>query len=244
MLGIEAMIMDLEIDPGSKVVASDSTSALAIGAGTGSWRTRHLRLKAGWIQEMRNRGEVATQHQPGIHQPADLLTKPLSAQRIRDLLHLWGLEDSARPLSRAVSTSSISTTRMLVAMVCCLMMLTVEARDATPTRTIEVDWDLAAVFMGLMMIMGALMFYEGIKWGLFEIYYQYTPGASSRRMRRLKKLREATTAAIETELERTTHELSTELRRDDGHQQQTTRQSGTGQAGQSAAARKRRYSIL
>ena len=54
---------------------------------------------------------------------------------------------------------------MLVAMVCCLMMLTVEARGSTPTRTIEVDWDLAAVFMGLMMIMGALMFYEGIKWG-------------------------------------------------------------------------------
>ena len=44
-------------------------------------------------------------------------------------------------------------------------MLTVEARESTPTRTIEVDWDLAAVFMGLMMIMGALMFYEGIKWG-------------------------------------------------------------------------------
>ena len=66
-------------------------------------------------------------------------------------------------------------------MVCCLMMLTVEARDATPTRTIEVDWDLAAVFMGLMMIMGALMFYEGIKWGLFEIYYQYTPGLQGHR---------------------------------------------------------------
>ena len=50
----------------------------------------------------------------------------------------------------------------------------------------------------------------------------------------MKRLSEATTAAIERELERATHELSTELRRDDGHQQQTTRQSGTGQAGQSA----------
>ena len=47
MLGIEAMVMDLEIDPGSKVIASDSTSALAIGAGTGSWRTRQLRQLGG-----------------------------------------------------------------------------------------------------------------------------------------------------------------------------------------------------
>ena len=231
MLGIEAMVMDLEIDPGSKVIASDSTSALAIGAGTGSWRTRHLRLKAGWIQEMRNRGEVATQHQPGIHQPADLLTKPLAAQRIRDLLHLWGLEDSTRPTSTASSTSSTSATRMLVAMVCCLMMLTVEARESTPTRTIEVDWDLAAVFMGLMMIMGALMFYEGIKWGLFEIYYQYTPGASSRRLRRLRRLREATAAAIERELERAANGMSAGLRQDGGPPRQATRESGNGQPG-------------
>ena len=46
------------------------------------------------------------------------------------------------------------------------------------------------------------MVYEGVKWGLFEIYYQYTPGATTRRMRRLRKLRESTSLAIERELER------------------------------------------
>eukprot|EP00439_Symbiodinium_sp_Y106_P071403 s703_g12.t2 len=44
MLGLEAMLLDLEVEPQGKLIASDSTSALAIGAGTGSWRTRHLRL--------------------------------------------------------------------------------------------------------------------------------------------------------------------------------------------------------
>ena len=113
------------------------------------------------------------------------------------------------------------------------MMLTVEARESTPTRTIEVDWDLAAVFMGLMMIMGALMFYEGIKWGLFEIYYQHTPGASSRRLRRLRRLREATAAAIERELERTANGMSAGLRQDGGPPRQATRESGNGQPGPS-----------
>ena len=57
-------------------------------------------------------------------------------------------------------------------------MMGVEASPEEPmsatTRTIDVDWDLAAILMGLLMILGGLMFYEGVKWGLFEIYYQYT----------------------------------------------------------------------
>ena len=91
MLGLEAMLTDLGYEPQPKVIASDSTSALAIGAGTGSWRTRHLRLKAAWIQERISDGEITTRHQPGVHQPADLLTKALPAQRIYDLLQLWGI---------------------------------------------------------------------------------------------------------------------------------------------------------
>ena len=54
-LGLEAMLL---VEPATKVIASDSTSALAIGAGTGSWRTRHLRLKSAWIQDMLSSGEI------------------------------------------------------------------------------------------------------------------------------------------------------------------------------------------
>ena len=164
MLGLEAMLLDLEVEPRAKRIASDSTSALAIGSGTGSWRTRHLRLKAAWIQEMIEKGEVIAKHQPGLHQPADLLTKPLSGQRIRDLLRLWGIADGEP--TRSVCPSSTSTTamtRVLVAMVCCMMMLTVEARGAGQGSSIDVDWDLVAVFMGLLMILGGLILYEALR---------------------------------------------------------------------------------
>ena len=43
---------------------------------------------------------------------------------------------------------------------------------------------------------------EGLKWLVMEINYQWTPGASRRRLRRLERLREATTRAIQEELER------------------------------------------
>ena len=203
MLGLEAMLLDIEIEPAGKVIASDSTSALAIGAGTGSWRTRHLRLKAAWIQEMIAKGEIHAKHQPGIHQPADLLTKPLSGQRIRDLLPLWGLTEGEPVRSPATtSTSTTALTRMLVAMVCCMLMMTVEARDQGQGRSIDVDWDLVAVFMGLLMILGGLILYEALRWGVVEVYYHYLPGATARRMKRLRRLRDATAQAIERELTR------------------------------------------
>ncbi|CAE7334978.1 GIP [Symbiodinium sp. CCMP2592] len=173
MLGLEAMLLDLEVEPKVKVIRSDSTSALAIGAGTGSWRTRHLRLKASWIQEMISKGEVVAEHQPGIHQPADLLTKPLAGQRIRDLLQLWGITDGqpARTYVQS-STSTTAITRMMVAMVCCLLVLTVEAQGHRSRGTIEVGWDLVAIFMGLLMVLGGLILYEAVRWGVVEAYYK------------------------------------------------------------------------
>ena len=200
-LGLEAMLL---VEPATKVIASDSTSALAIGAGTGSWRTRHLRLKSAWIQDMLSSGEIQLKHQPGLSQPADLLTKALSAQRIRALLDLWAVEEPRSGRQPRAFFSSETATKALVG-----VLYSDDGGRGKPeepmsatTRTIDVDWDLAAILMGLLMILGGLMFYEGVKWGLFEIYYQYTPGATTRRMRRLRNLRESTSLAIERELER------------------------------------------
>ena len=90
LLGIESLLVDLHEEIENKRVGSDSMSMLTISAGNGSWRTRHLRLKAAWLQEKIGSNEVEGYHVPGLVQPADLLTKALPGQRIRDLLRLWG----------------------------------------------------------------------------------------------------------------------------------------------------------
>ena len=200
MIGLEALLCDLDIEPGPKTIASDSTSALAIGSGTGSWRTRHLRLKAAWLQDMVTKGEIVPRHQPGVSQPADLLTKALSGQRIQALLGLWGVQTTRT--SRASTTSSTLVTRMLVATICCIMMLAVEAEELQRDHSIKVDWDMAGVFMVLLMILGSLVLWEALKWGVVELYREWTPGASARKLKRLRRLREATTQAIERELDR------------------------------------------
>ena len=57
---------------------------------SGSWRTRHLRLRGRSLQEKVEAEQVKLHHLGGQFMLADLQTKPLSGPRVRDLLHLMG----------------------------------------------------------------------------------------------------------------------------------------------------------
>ena len=57
----------------------------------GSWRTRHLRLKAAWFFEQLESSKYAVYHLPGKYMLGDLCTKSLQGPRIRELLHMMGL---------------------------------------------------------------------------------------------------------------------------------------------------------
>ena len=66
---------------------NDSVSCSAVLAFPGgSWRTKHLRLRARAIRESLDAEELTLSHIPGRYMLADLLTKPLSSARIRELL--------------------------------------------------------------------------------------------------------------------------------------------------------------
>ena len=52
------------------------------------------------------------------------------------------------------------------------------------------------------MVLGVLMIWEGVRWLLIEVINEWTPGSQQRKLRRLRRLQQATTEAIERELER------------------------------------------
>ncbi|CAE7642041.1 RE2 [Symbiodinium sp. CCMP2456] len=91
LISAEALLSELDLDMAQSRLRTDSTSSLAIQRGSGSWRTRHLRIKAGWICERLEAGDLELEHWPGERQLADILTKPLSSMRIRQLSQLMGL---------------------------------------------------------------------------------------------------------------------------------------------------------
>ena len=91
MTSVAALLSDLGFSDSQGTLMTDSQSALAIQKGSCSWRTRHLKIKAGWITERIAQQELRIEHCPGDVQIADALTKPLPAARLRMLSRLIGL---------------------------------------------------------------------------------------------------------------------------------------------------------
>ena len=202
LLSTEAMLGDLQVTVTKKNIATDSTSALAIAGGSSSWRTRHLKIKASWLYENILAGSIAVRHCAGRIQIADLLTKALSAQRIGDLLYLWGIG----PMQGKASVAMIkpTSTRIVVAMICCLLVMSVEA---TPPdlhdqgHRLAMDWDMVGWLLVLLSIAGIVAIWEAAKW-LTMGAIECAPGGGARRLRKLQKLEAATRKAIEMEVEK------------------------------------------
>ena len=143
VLGLESMLYDLGLHVDERMILSDSMSALTISSGTGSWRTRHLRIKASWLQEMLAAGTFIARHCPGVVQPADLLTKALPSQRLCDLLELWGVGEvveNEEKGNKVASNAQVPAARMLVAMLCCIMFIGAEGREGGEVR--EHSWTM------------------------------------------------------------------------------------------------------
>ena len=69
----------------------DNKAAVSISSeGMGSWRTRHLKIRYQWLRERFADGSVGITFVPGAQQRADIGTKPLPGDRLRELMIQWG----------------------------------------------------------------------------------------------------------------------------------------------------------
>ncbi|CAE7928044.1 GIP, partial [Symbiodinium sp. KB8] len=62
-----------------------------LNGSTGSWRTRHLRIRHSYVLDRVKSGHVVVEHIAGEDQPADLPTKMHSRGRLIHLLEAWGM---------------------------------------------------------------------------------------------------------------------------------------------------------
>lgn len=87
LMTVRNLLEDLDIDA-EPIAYSDSTAALA-QAGTPfiSKRSRHLELRWHYLKQLVDDGKLALEKIHTDVQPADMLTKPLTYERIVDLSH-------------------------------------------------------------------------------------------------------------------------------------------------------------
>ena len=74
---MESLVTELAGQLSVKRLLVDNTAAIALAEGSGTMRTRHLRVRANFVREMLEDRSLELDHCPGDIQLADILTKVL-----------------------------------------------------------------------------------------------------------------------------------------------------------------------
>ena len=164
---VKDFILELSgVDPRIELHIDNQAALSLLQGSSGSWRTRHLRLRSAWIREKVALGEVIAQHEPGHTQRADLGTKPLPKERLQALVSQWGIR-RATPTTPKISsciTSMATTTSWLKSLVClcnvCGTLSQSMESMASTTGSLEVGfpWDFY-VFL-LVVVVGSIALWE------------------------------------------------------------------------------------
>ncbi|CAE7467924.1 unnamed protein product [Symbiodinium sp. CCMP2456] len=125
----------------------DNQAAITIAkpSSSTSWRTRHLRVRAAYIHEQIQCGQVVVSYVQGKHQWADLLTKSFPRQRLEELVGLWGFIDL---VAEATKRS------MVKMMVFCMMIQTTRADgdDEPLALTTSMELYIMVILMGIAVV--------------------------------------------------------------------------------------------
>ena len=135
----------------SLTVWVDNSAAISLlTTSSGSWRTRHLRLRSNWVREMVANKQLAIKYVPGEKQRADLGTKPFTRERLRQLVAMWGIRDQ-RPTAEVRQARVAETTWLHRLLLLC--QVCGSAAQKQDIRA-EIPWDLylAVIVLGIAII--------------------------------------------------------------------------------------------
>ena len=170
-------------DDVKKIAWSDSQSALSIlSSEGGSWRTRHLRMRASYARQAVLSGDWAVGHVPGEELNADLGTKALSSNRIDKLKGLLGMaqrpdeskeeketkkevgEDQKEKASNAFKVSQAATAVKLITLAAMISVGTSEEDEEEEhgAKELKVMMVLFAIAIVLLTLLGQIVWKVGV----------------------------------------------------------------------------------
>ena len=88
-LGVGAMLKELGMAPVLHLKIDNTAAQGLASEAPGSWKTRHLRLRARFLRQEVAAQRLLISHIPGELQKADLGTKSFDVPKFRTLLSLW-----------------------------------------------------------------------------------------------------------------------------------------------------------
>ena len=204
-LGISMLVDELNSQLSKLVLLVDNAATVSLcNDAPGTWRTRHLRVRAASLREAAREGRIEIRHITGIYQKADLGTKCFETTRLHELLELWGLvhfeESSKDNYSRQAAANTTGAGVASVALdglrkcwVCALarlaMILTflsrpVEGRTTKKDIEVSLPWELY-VMIAIFMVAG-IGVWELLKRWLQRLNPEEQESKEARRLRKLQ----------------------------------------------------------
>ena len=178
------------------MIKVDNSAAVGLSnESAGTWKTRHLRVRAYHLREAVRLRELTIEHIPGLSQLSDLGTKAFHRPRLQQLMHMWGL---LRPIDFLEPTAPVvakmnGTIPVLARLVVILGWLVQSARASTVGPegiTVSFPWELyGVVIIGLVAAIGV---WEAMKWVADWLSLGRSGSVQeSRGARRLRRLQQA-----------------------------------------------------
>ncbi|CAE7924460.1 GIP, partial [Symbiodinium sp. KB8] len=163
------VLEDLRVQCNTAQLLLDNTAAMAFIGGSGSQRTRHLKVRGHKIRQLIQSGWTI-KHCPGEYQRADLLTKPLSAARMRFLRELLQLGEDETPevLQEredipAVRATSAAPASCMSALLVLLQVCACKGDEAEPEEdraTMPIDWPWELAVLTFLVVLSTLFVWE------------------------------------------------------------------------------------
>ena len=168
-LSVEVLLLDIVEFLVTKMLLVDNTAAISLAEGSGSLRTRHLRVRSNFIRDLLERKDMLVEHCPGDIQVADALTKVLPGPRHATLCRLLGLgpetlvEQVASIVSRdrACSIPRQHTAQGLHASILVLTIV-LQALDGVTAQEPEIEepLNLDLYIVVVLMVLSVLFIWE------------------------------------------------------------------------------------
>ena len=123
----------------------DNQSAIMLLQGsTGSWRTRHLRLRANYVKEKIQNEALKVLFEPGLTQRADLGTKPFTKERLLQLTRLWNIVDRRKEVVVRTAATTNQNSWLSKLLMFCQICGAIAQKEQIRA---EVPWDLYIVVL-------------------------------------------------------------------------------------------------
>ena len=208
--GLQAWVEEAAPEESGKplILRVDNTAACGLATTSpGSWKTRHLKVKARHLRFETNEGRIRVVHTPGEVQAADMGTKPVPVARLVDLRKLWGMcsaedfeDDEEEVIVRSLRGGVYyDLLRMMAWMMMVSRIPGVRATGIYNKKPL--DYDGSVEFYVLVLIGGIalLAVWEAMKWVAQRLFGE--DEATVAKARRLLRIRNQASKALQQELE-------------------------------------------